>query len=39
MPSVMYKLRLIAISGRKLLRNVPLVEEIDADLVNLTKNL
>jgi len=39
MPSVMYKLRLIAISGRKLLRDVPLIEEVDGNLTNTTKNL
>lgn len=39
MPSVMYKLRLVAISGRKRLRDVPLVEEVDANLSNTTKNL
>ncbi|HEY6901536.1 MAG TPA: DUF4255 domain-containing protein [Puia sp.] len=38
MPSVMYKLRLVAISGRKRLRDVPLIEEVNANLSNSTKN-
>lgn len=39
MPSVMYKLRLVAISSRRRLRDVPLIEEVDANLSNSTKNL
>ena len=38
MPSVMYKLRLVAISGHKKLRDVPLVEEVNANLSNTTNN-
>ena len=38
MPSVMYKLRLVAISGRKRLRDIPLVEEVNANLSNSTNN-
>jgi hypothetical protein len=38
MPSVMYKLRLVAISGRKRLRDIPLVEEVNASLSNTTNN-
>lgn len=38
MPSVMYKLRLVAISGRKRLRDTPLVEELNAGLSNSTNN-
>lgn len=37
MPSVMYKLRLVSISGRKLVREVPLIEEVDSNLSNTTK--
>jgi hypothetical protein len=36
-PFVMYKLRLIALSDRRVLRNVPLVREIDTDIAQLTK--
>lgn len=32
MPSVMYKLRLIAITDRKVIREVPLIEEIETNL-------
>ena len=32
MPSVLYKLRLVALTSRRLLREVPLIEEIDANL-------
>jgi len=38
MPSVMYKLRLVAISGRKRLRDIPLIEEANANLSNSTNN-
>ena len=38
MPAVMYKLRLIAISGRKRLRDVPLIEEVNGNISNSTKN-
>jgi hypothetical protein len=38
MPSVMYKLRLVAISGRKRLRDVPLIEEVNGTISNTTKN-
>lgn len=37
MPAVMYKLRLVAISGRKRLREVPLVEQVDANISNALK--
>jgi hypothetical protein len=37
-PFVMYKLRLIAITERALVREVPLIEEIDANLNNETLN-
>ncbi len=37
-PFVMYKLRLIALTDRKVLRNVPLIREIDTDITQLTKN-
>ncbi len=36
-PFVMYKLRLVALSDRKVLRNVPLIREIDTDITQLTK--
>ena len=36
-PFVMYKLRLIALTDRKVLRNTPLIQEVDTDLISLTK--
>ena len=37
-PFAMYKLRLVAITERALLRNVPLIEEINTDMGNTTFN-
>jgi hypothetical protein len=36
-PFVMYKLRLIALTDRRVLRNTPLIREIDANISQLTK--
>jgi hypothetical protein len=36
-PFVMYKLRLVALTDRKVLRNTPLIQEVDTDLISLTK--
>lgn len=36
MPSVMYKLRLVAITGRKQVREVPLIEEIETHLTKVS---
>ena len=36
-PFVMYKLRLVALTDRKILRNTPLIREIDTDLSSVTK--
>jgi len=36
-PFVMYKLRLIALTDRRVLRNTPLIKEIDTDIAQLTK--
>jgi hypothetical protein len=36
-PFVMYKLRLIALSERKVVRNVPLITEIDTNVSDITK--
>jgi len=38
MPSVMYKLRLVAITARKRLRDIPLVEEVNSSLSYSTNN-
>ena len=37
-PFVMYKLRLVSISNRSVLRQVPLIEEIETDVNNITNN-
>ncbi len=36
-PFVMYKLRLVALTDRRIIRNVPLIREIDTDISQLTK--
>jgi len=36
-PFVMYKLRLVALTDRRVLRNTPLIREIDTDIASVTK--